>query len=81
MIAQLPQAQQRVLRLRFGIGAREAQSREAISRELRMQHQRVRYLEECGILALRRNVERQRPRKWQLNSKAESEGIEHCHAE
>lgn len=66
MLAHLPEVQQRVLRLRFGIGAREAQSREAISKELRLELQRVRSLEERALLALRRRVERQRPRDWRL---------------
>jgi RNA polymerase sigma factor (sigma-70 family) len=60
MLGRLPQVEQRVLRLRFGIGAREAQNREAIAKELRLQQHRVRYLEERGLLALRRDVERLR---------------------
>jgi len=64
MIGDLPAVQQRVLRLRFGIGVREAQSCDAISRELRLEPQRVRYLEERALLTLRRNVERQRARDW-----------------
>jgi RNA polymerase sigma factor (sigma-70 family) len=81
MIEKLPHAQQRVLRLRFGIGTREAQSRDAISRELRMERQRVKYLEECALLTLRRNVVRQRPRKWRLNDRGESERTGHPDAE
>ena len=46
MISRLPVVEQRVLLLRFGIGVREAQSRQAISRELRLEQHRVRYLEE-----------------------------------
>jgi RNA polymerase sigma factor (sigma-70 family) len=64
MIGCLPDAQQRVLRLRFGIGVREAQSREAISRELSMERQRVRYLEERALLTLRRRVERHPSLDW-----------------
>jgi RNA polymerase sigma factor (sigma-70 family) len=64
MVSHLPEIQQRVLRLRFGIGVREAQSREVISRELRLEQQRVRYLEERALLTLRRSVERQRARDW-----------------
>lgn len=64
MISRLPEAQQRVLRLRFGIGVREAQSREAISRELSMERQRVRYLEERALLTLRRSVERRPSLDW-----------------
>jgi RNA polymerase sigma factor (sigma-70 family) len=60
MLNRLPSVEQRVLRLRFGIGAREAQNREAIAKELRLEQHRVRYLEERGLLALRRSVERLR---------------------
>jgi RNA polymerase sigma factor (sigma-70 family) len=77
LIEQLPYAQQRVLRMRYGIGTREAQSREAVSRELRIEHQRVRYLEECGLLALRRTAERRR----QLGTIRRGERIGQLHVE
>ena len=63
MIRNLPSDQQRVLRLRFGIGVREAQSREAISKELRLEPQRVRYLEERALSTLRRRASQSRSRK------------------
>ncbi|HEX3852969.1 MAG TPA: sigma-70 family RNA polymerase sigma factor [Polyangiaceae bacterium] len=58
LMGQLPSDQQRVLRLKFGIGGREAQSREAIGRELQLGLQRVRYLEERALSTLRRRVAR-----------------------
>jgi RNA polymerase sigma factor (sigma-70 family) len=58
MMRHLPTDQQRVLRLRFGIGAREAQSREEIGKELRLEPQRVHYLEERALSTLRRRVAR-----------------------
>ena len=60
MLGRLPAVQQSVLRLRFGIGVRAAQDREAVSRDLRLQQQRVRYLEERALLTLRRRAERER---------------------
>lgn len=67
MVSLLPEVQQRVLRLRFGIGAPEAQSREAIGKELCLDEQRVRYLEERALLALRRRAERDWPRGTRLS--------------
>ena len=67
MVSLLPEVQQRVLRLRFGIGTREAYSREAIGKELCLDEQRVRYLEERALLALRRRDERDRPRGTRLD--------------
>jgi RNA polymerase sigma factor (sigma-70 family) len=60
LMRHLPTDQQRVIRLRFGIGAREAQSREAIGKELRLRPQRVRYLEERALSTLRHRVLRSR---------------------
>jgi RNA polymerase sigma factor (sigma-70 family) len=60
IMRQLPADQQRVIRMRFGIGVREAQSREAIGKELRLGLQRVRYLEERALSTLRRRVARRR---------------------
>ena len=62
MMSHLPTDQQRVIRLRFGIGAREAQSREEIGKELGLGLQRVRYLEERALSTLRRQVARSRSR-------------------
>ena len=63
MMRHLPSDQQRVIRLRFGIGVREAQSREAIGKELRLEPQRVRYLEERALSTLRRQASQGRGRK------------------
>jgi RNA polymerase sigma factor (sigma-70 family) len=60
MMRQLPTDQQRVIRLRFGIGTREAQSREAIGKQLQLGLQRVRYLEERALSTLRRRATRSR---------------------
>jgi RNA polymerase sigma factor (sigma-70 family) len=62
LMRHLPSDQQRVIRLRFGIGAREAQSREEIGKELRLGLQRVGYLEERALSTLRRRVARSRSR-------------------
>ncbi|HET7541257.1 MAG TPA: sigma-70 family RNA polymerase sigma factor [Polyangiaceae bacterium] len=81
LIEQLPPAQQRVLRLRFGIGTHGAQSREAIARALHVERQRVRYLEECGLLTLRRNVERKGARARRWDGRSGSEKAKQTHAE
>lgn len=62
MMGYLPSDQQRVIRLRFGIGAREAQSREEIGKELQLELQRVRYLEERALSTLRHRAARSRSR-------------------
>jgi len=59
MMSRLPEMEQRVLRLRFGLGTREAQSREAIGKELLLDQQRVRYLEERALSTLRRRAARE----------------------
>ena len=62
MMVVLPELEQRVLRLRFGLGTREAQSREAIAKELSLDQQRVRYLEERALSTLRRRAAREHQR-------------------
>jgi RNA polymerase sigma factor (sigma-70 family) len=52
----LPELQQRVIRLRFGVGVREPTSTETISKNLCLPHQRVRYLEERALCTLRLRV-------------------------
>ncbi len=62
MMGHLPTDQQRVIRLRFGFGTREAQNREEIGKELRLELPRVRYLEERALSTLRHRVSRSRCR-------------------
>lgn len=59
----LPELQNRVIRLRFGIGVREAWSRELVGKALHLELQRVGYLEERALVALRRRATRDRERR------------------
>lgn len=60
MLKSLPNGEEQVIRLRFGVGVRDEQTREAICRRLRLDQRRVIYLEEHALLTLRRNSRRWR---------------------